>query len=81
MVKTLVLSCAFVAHDELEAVNAIVGSKVLVLLQVQGPLAEAAARAATRAWRCRDVVSSLGAVQLVCMLDFPGKHTTRVLSL
>lgn len=50
---------------------------LLLLLQLQGPLAEAAARTAAQAWHSRDVVSSLGAVQLICMLNCPGKHTSR----
>ena len=48
-----------------------------MLLQVQGPLAEAAARTAVQAWHGRDVVSSLGAVKLVRMLNLSGTRTSR----
>lgn len=49
----------------------------MLLLQVQGPLAEAAARTAAQAWHSRDVVTSLGATQLIRMLKSPGNHTNR----
>lgn len=46
---------------------------LLLLLQVQGPLAAVAARTAAQAWHGGDVVSSLGAVQLIRMLNVSGK--------
>ena len=49
----------------------------MLLLQVNGSLAEVTARTAAQAWRCRDVISSLGAVQLIHMLDFAGEHASR----
>lgn len=67
------MSCGLILHhmtyDELESTE----PTAVLLLQVNGSLAEVAARTAAQGWRCRDLVSSLGAVQLVQMLGFPGE--------
>ena len=67
------MSCGLILHHtayhELESTE----PTAVSLLQVNGSLAEVAARTAAQGWRCRDLVSSLGAVQLVQMLGFPGE--------
>ena len=44
------------------------------MVQIQEELSECAGTTAMQAWGCEDIISSLGAVQLVCMMGFAGTY-------